>query len=669
MVDTDPLAIVDKPVSVEEDTQEPKPKKRRASKSQNGKVQSSRTIGQASRTLQACALCRKQKTRCFRSPENPESCLRCTFINAECSFKNSLGLVFPVSNTTGESEKLTQVMNGINEVLSILKSSTNGSGRSNGKIHNVTDLTPAHATEANEEQNSTIIDPVRSHKISPFSILNQHIPTNVPSPITRLINPSGKKLSLITADDIIGRDIISYARVIELIDDFRRNFGRWVLFPQELPTPVLVDQIRERSSLLLTSCCCISLRFSVGAEKNQVLYKRLVKHLTKDLNEALFANTVCLNSTSGHIEFLQSLVVLSIYSLSLSYMVNAVSDVDTGTPDDVVDYTNLNLDAWFLSSIGLTACISKSTLGGLVPRELETESQDFSVSVLFDNLSDDSQRLTVFRIYNHLCLLHLINCVFSGRMCTIDEIRINYCLATLNLPSATNFDGRMVSEIGILLITYNYIQLNLNDVRTIEECEAGFRLVREDIDIWYDQWEYLINQPAVQFVEFNYHVCSLIIYYNYSYFKSLLKGGRKPDTAKLYEEDGLQSILPLCDETSLLCMIRHAYEAIRVANGIDSDSYFAYLSDQLHFCFYFAGIVLVSFLRWVADSDALLKKLELSTAAYTGGNSTIDVMVDAVVRLVERLTIILGNNHTDILMAYRDGLHATLTRNFPRHLP
>ena len=38
-----------------------------------------RKYAQASRTLKACELCRKQKTRCFRSPENPNSCLRCRF--------------------------------------------------------------------------------------------------------------------------------------------------------------------------------------------------------------------------------------------------------------------------------------------------------------------------------------------------------------------------------------------------------------------------------------------------------------------------------------------------------------------------------------------------------------------------------------------------------------
>ena len=40
-----------------------------------------RRLAQASRTLKACELCRKQKTRCSRSIETSNSCLRCIFLN------------------------------------------------------------------------------------------------------------------------------------------------------------------------------------------------------------------------------------------------------------------------------------------------------------------------------------------------------------------------------------------------------------------------------------------------------------------------------------------------------------------------------------------------------------------------------------------------------------
>ncbi len=111
--------------------------------------------------------------------------------------------------------------------------------------------------------------------------------------------------------------------------------------------------------------------------------------------------------------------------------------------------TNFSLDPWYLSSVGLNTFLSKSAFGQLVQHKV-IDAATSPFTVLFQELDDEEQTLTVLRIYNHLTIVHLIQCVFSGRMCVLDEVRLNYCTATLSLAKLTNFDGRVVSEIEVL---------------------------------------------------------------------------------------------------------------------------------------------------------------------------------------------------------------------------
>lgn len=653
-------------------------KKRKLSKDKRDLVDegitANRKIGQASRTLKACDLCRKQKTRCFRSPEKPSSCLRCTFLNKTCSFETSPD-VLTTAVKVDDGNKLDLIYSGINEVLSLLKGKENSSKSRTHVLREtaIENLNDSPHTKYYDQQ-PTIISPSNAFKASPFSLMTNH--SQVPRPIRRLLRTSLPRPIL--NDDIISRGILPQSRVIELLDDFRRNYGRWVLFPLVIPTVILVERVRGRSSFLLTTCCCISLRFSLQTRENILLYRELLKHLVKDMNKALINYTSFPDSNEGDIEFLQALVILSIYSYSLTSMLGQIPEEDITIDESGIDISTLNLDAWYLSSIGLTTCISKSTFGRLFANPSSNKaSPDFSITILFDELNDENQKLTILRIYNHLCLVHLINCVFSGRMCTIDEIRINYCGAALSLPNATNFDGRMVSEIGILLIAYNYIQSNLNEVMPLDECIAGFEQVKEELTVWYNQWEYLINQPAIQFVEFNYHVCSLVIYYNFNYFKNGLECAQKfgPTLPSLFEEDNLRFILKNCDPESLIQMIHHAHEAVRFVKAIESDSYFAYLSDQLHFCFYFCGVMAVHLVKWLTDSNQgdLLEKLiidddedEILNNRDKGTKShNFEIILHEVNYLIHKFQLIGQDNANDILTSYHLGLELCVRENFP----
>ncbi|ODV81261.1 uncharacterized protein CANTADRAFT_339225 [Suhomyces tanzawaensis NRRL Y-17324] len=666
-------------------TKKKKPHNRKLSDVGRTSISENRKLAQASRTLKACDLCRKQKTRCFRSPENPLSCLRCTFLNKPCSFETTPDTIPTIPEPNGGDptlKKLDLIYSGINEVLRILKHGDAASAlRKSGQ-----ESIPHHdhnSDQANFEDHPTFQSPTNSLKASPFSIVTNQVSSHeIPTPILNLLD-----LSTIQTyrkhEDLITLSILTEQETIELTSNFRRNYGRWVLFPKNVDTRELVERIRFKSPLLLTTCCCLSLRFSLnGLDPDDVntvsrkrnTYRQLGKQLVKEVNQSLLKYTSLKGENDGDIEFLQSLVILSIYSFSLTSIMNGVGNrsleqdnqehgvlSDDGHENNL---DNINLDPWFLSSVGLTTFLSKSTFGKLF-QKMNVGDKNLSQSILLDNSdSNEYQTLTILRIYNHLCLVHLSNCVFSGRMCVIDEIRLNYCTSTLGLSSSTNFDGRMISEIGILLITYNFIQLNLNNSGSegcyisLEDCESNFEGVREELRAWYDQWEYLFDQAPLQFVELNYDFCNLVIYYSYNYQKSLLVTtghtiSQLDERASLYDENHIDFIFGFSDKDSLVKMIQHAYNVVRFVNVIESDSYFAYLSDQVHFCFYFSGICLIKLLRFVVETKqtGLLAKID-----HMEISDSLDGPVGDIKVLIHKFKSVGQGNEGDVITKYERGL-------------
>lgn len=651
-----------------------------------------RKFAQATRTPKACDLCRKQKTRCFKTAHDEISCSRCLFLNKECSFSqeqvHSQSPSYSENEISQESKtKLDLIHAGINELLSIVKAN-NGKGNISGsdaellltasgtlkniqsspcsissskkpKFNESTNMTSKISSEIEsmtEADSRPLFNcPIESFKIAPFSIVcNQIESSNIPESILNLLNLStveivpDKSSEYKKNNDIITLGLIAEVEAVDLMNKFRRNYGRWVLFPSNAPTDVLVERIRNKSPLLLTTCCCLSLRYlfkGIDSEhsellnKNKYNYRLLMNQLAKELNDSLLEYTTFQKSaaSNGDIEFLQALVILSIYSLSLSSI--------TSSPFNDIDNTvvhKLNLDAWYLSSIGLTTFISKATFGTLLRKPKNMGNADLPFTIFYDEVdSEEYQTLTILRIFNHLTLVHLINCIFSGRMCVIDEIRLNYCTSTLSLPSSTNFDGRMVSEISILLIAYNYIQLNLNDITstTLEECDINFSATKEDMNAWYNQWEYIFNQPTLQFVELCYHFCSLIVIYAYNFRRSTLIDDN-PQSFDIFDNNNVDYVLRNCDSRSLREMVSHACQLLKFVKAIDSDSYFAYLSDQVHFCFYFATILLIkilSFLRSqklqlvsdICNFDSVLKDINLLLVKFhTIQQNTDDVLAE-----------------------------------------
>ncbi|EGW34046.1 uncharacterized protein SPAPADRAFT_134248 [Spathaspora passalidarum NRRL Y-27907] len=564
-----------------------------------------RKLAQASRILKACDNCRKQKTRCFRSPENPNSCVRCHALNKSCSFET-----FNFDPYFTDNNKLDLIYNGINEVLGLLKNTPTMVAT---PISNSSSINSQQQENEKEDSNEFVDDstqfqsPPSSFITSPFLIISNSVPESVPSPIHKLLNPSKYHSE---PNDVISLSILSESDAITLMDEFRRDFGKWISLPIYISTKDWIDEIRIKSSLLLTTGCCITIGKTTSS-----LPVELSNKLIQDMNECILKYSFY-HRKDGIIEFLQAMVLLSTYSISISSL--------------VLD-SEANLDSWTLSQIGLSTFISSSTFGHL-------------------KATNDDITLTQLRIYNHLCLTHLFYCMISGRMCIIDEIRINQCYGTLSLLNATNFDGRMVAEINMILITYTFIQLN-NNVQDLSELDHNLMNVLEETKLWYQQWEYLFSQPTIQFVELNYHFCTILIYYGYEYHKSKITG-RKVE----FLSNASLNVLNYANEFSLIEMFNHAYSLVKEINNLEDDIGFSYLSDQIHFCFYFAALCLIKILYQCTTGKGYSEQL-----------SEKENVMEVVNTLVDKFSTISRGDSNNAAFKYKSGIEQILQSHFPEY--
>ncbi|KAI5958907.1 hypothetical protein KGF57_002341 [Candida theae] len=631
-----------------------------------------RKLAQASRTLRACELCRKQKTRCFRSPEYPTSCLRCRFLSKTCSFKLEESESASTTSTnaaTIDSQgnfKVDLILDRVNELLSIVKSGQMSSVEHAGNGVN----TPGQDQLINSDARlllETASSMQGHHQINSNSLLNVELleqttldfqsatPSFVTAPFTIVRNSMKNEFCPASIQNLYQSRIYSHSNrpsniielgimtekeVIDVVGNFRRNYGRWVSFPNSLSTENLVRDLQEKSPLLLTTCCCVSYRYSAGPNQdNQQRITRLAKVLIKELSHNFTQFASFANNDYGLVEFFQSLAVLSLYAGSISSVVT----------DEDPELAGFNLDPWQLSSIGITTFLTKSTFQLFKTKRSNTE--------------DGYETLTILRIYNHLCLVHLINSIFSGRPCILDDGRIRYCTTALTLFNATNFDGRMVSEINILYITYKYLQKNDDANNAPNLQDFHFNEVVKEIQTWFQNWEYLIQQPALQFAEFNYHFCSILIYLAHSFQKLQLAGGAGggvvggvsgviSDLNMFLQQDILDLILKQCQPQNLLSMYQHARDLLEHIKQISSESYFAYLSDQLHFCFYFSGVLLSRILRLAVTSN--LSHLEEFKDVNTKRGLT--RRLQPIVNLTRKIDGFLSDSDPVILAKYNTGL-------------
>lgn len=709
-----------------------------ATSKQKSAVSKPRRLGlvQSTRALKACDECRKGKTRCLKPSAVAVCCLRCLAGNIQCSLEieyrqrnpgaqlvrgvpvhlvaeeandapintdlppadvhihRKLDLIYSlVLEILGAVRSRDHVLPGDVKLLldaaSSMKSPVLGDSRGPNSRTRSLALTPVPGAEVLAAMGRAIpaeSDPLAfvshapSFSMSPFSVVARLV-SGVPRPIGNLLGLStlpDHKSYYEMADDVISEGILSETDAIDLMNDFRANYGRWVLFPLHVGTDELVANIRKRLSLLLTTCCCLLLRYTLNTRPNpgdidshrrkRNTFRRIMEHLVRDLDRlvmrhASFAGT---RSNSGDVEFLQAMVILLIYLLLLLLIVESTVDRESLLEDES-SVRDLSLDPWLLSGIGLSTFVLKAMSGGLGIGA--SPGSPLSYSMFFGITSDGGQpdipqTLTCLRIYNHLILVHLVSCVFSGRMCMVDEIRLNQCMALLELPTATNFDGRMVSEIGILLIAYNFVQVNLNVLaRDLENLDATLAAAVDEITVWYDQWEYLFTQPTLQFVEFCYDFCYLLIYYTYVHAKYRVVSG--PGMGDVSLVQSWDSLLGCAPKQAILEMVAHALHLVDFVNKVENDSYFAYLLDQIHFCFFFGALTLINTLYFLKKNDKLyyLDEVEsavISEATWRSALESVDVLVGKLERVAQ-------GNPDDILTTYMEGIKESKLRSFPLH--
>lgn len=588
----------------------------------------------------------------------------------------------------GDMKQLIEAINSKNRPPSASLSSSNMN--SSGSSHSIFDLgsnnnnssmnisesekffESPHVIEPDLESDpASLCSAAKLFQISPFCIVTRQMP-DVPQPILNLLNLlSFTQTERKVDNDIIDAKILSEVQVIELMKEFRSNYGRWVLFPIQMFTDELIRQLRRKSPFLLTTCCTISLRYLLNNKSGQLdsnealTYGSVFNHMRKDLQKAILKYTMGMEDFESDIEFLQAMVIISIYLFSLSAIASQLVESGLNTKD-IAELRNLKMDPWNLSGLALNKFVSSSCFGTLLRSKNVNYNSPDTTYPTFDN--DETQKITVFRTYNHLILIHLVSCILTGRMCVVDEIRLRHCNLSLGLHSATNFDGRMVSEISILLITYNYIQLNLNtdSVKTLNEVEESFLVVKLEVDSWYDQWEYLFRQPALQFVVFCYNFCYIQILFCYLHTKSLittmLPSRHTQDYTAFVNIDIIHILFNYSTDETLAKILYHSFHLVNFVLLVEDDLYFAYLSDQIYFFFYFGAIVLIKITKHLLDHEKLYCMNNVKDATIDEKNW--QAALTPITLLIEKFSRVAQNNAHDIITKYRLGIEKCFEENF-----
>lgn len=481
-----------------------------------------------SRASKACEICRRQKTRCFAS-SNSKCCLRCQTLGLQCSFLNGekLELQAPGPPISIES-RLETLDSNMAEVLRLLR------GGKSSTIY------------PDSEQGLTPFgQPSLTFLTSPFNLYGSLVrPELFPAPLARLYNPQ----MVVHDQDIITLGLISHSQALALLEYFKLHYNHWVSFPDDVSTSALLAGMRRRCSLLLTVCCCVSIRhFDAN------LRVKVYKHLLNRLQTELYQSMLVVPQT---IEFMQALTVMCIYASSLS-------------EGEIV------IDAWFYSGVALEHFITKDVLG---------------LVMSFDGLEPVTEfdALTAYRVWNHLCLVHLVNCIMSGRPCVLDQARLDLCRRTLELTSSTNFDGRMIAEIILQYHVYLFVQNSKN-----------LDGVEDDLKSWKDEWSYLFEQPTEQFVEMGYHYCYFVILWHWHCGNNRSTFDLSKDSIGRIAEGTFES----CSSIVLVRMVVHLLKVIKSLLSVKEDQGFKCLSDQVHFCGVFSATSLARIIPIISQME------------------------------------------------------------------
>lgn len=547
------------------------------------------------------------------------------------------------SDIMDQEHKLDIINNNVAEILNLITLNNNVVNSSNN-LHSVNSLNSIKSDYLPILQEPVNLSNISTqyHALAPINFLK----TLAETEIDKDNADSGGSLPLCLQqqlypshtfrppyEDILTSNILSLPDTIKLIDIFRDRYGRWLSFPSLISTKVLIKRIRLRCPLLLTASCFLSLKYGDPLLKAKV-WDKLYTIISREIH--------WLTSTySGSLEELQCLVILGAYSCELS---------DSVYNNNLDKSTLLLLDGWYLSGIGLTL-FEKINGYGLLDQMYGHETENlwkknkniierkigkFDTTVRspnrinliseiirddpdeqneyndngedYDEYDDDDvddndefNLLTLHRLWNGLVLIQLAYCLLYGRKSWISLDRLKP-REVADIASATNFDFRIISEIHIYLLGYKHILLNDDYEDTVN-----------GVKTWFNKWNVTFGQPSNQFIEIDYHLV-----------QSLIKIKQIKIDINSILIISKESILTIFDKIpNLLGLKLHTVAIVNLITTVTDDSYFAFLSDQIHLTIFYSTNILISVLSILSK---IKKSIDSVDIEINGHNNNAEIL-------------------------------------------
>ncbi|KAF2831243.1 hypothetical protein CC86DRAFT_136873 [Ophiobolus disseminans] len=426
------------------------------------------------RASQACAACRKQKTRCYETATG-RACLRCERLGQHCTLADNFQprmstceptvawpnntVAPPGEDQSARLERLEWTINTLTQRVNVLEAD-----RSHTDSHH--EEAAAYQTPVNEDQlisHSQNQGQSTDQNSAPLFVLRDvatdpGYPENKNNELQGFERAAFNSPSQGALDDIIVKRLVSPQEAYSLLALFQAHYARWVSFDKTTPTAVLLENVRKYP-LLLTACCLIAVRHS---SHESALH--LAPLLFKEAKSLL---SIALLSTPQPIEFFQGALILSMWSTTIAKV-------------------PLSFDSWLLSGFGLQHSIA-TTL--------------FNSSMINSGSGCSKPALDRLCVWNHICLVHLHYCVGTRRRAVIDRKDIDRCRLILGSENATNFETRMVAEIFLYWALYE----SFNSPVDLPRAQAA-------LQAWKSEWQYVFDRPRSQFLKMGFYFAQLLTY-------------------------------------------------------------------------------------------------------------------------------------------------------------
>jgi hypothetical protein len=278
-------------------------------------------------------------------------------------------------------------------------------------------------------------------------------------------------LSIQERYDLINRKLLDYETCYRLIEIALAHYGKWITY-DEVDFKSWFDAIRISSPLLF----CTLVLFGLRHYRLNNINKNLELDILQSIHQLL---SLSIYEVPQSKEFLQTTILLTHYSPSLSYK-------------------HIYFDSWWISSYGLIHFMTREMTMNLLVKSVKS-----------------SEKIHQYRLWNHLTISHLINCILSGRPCIIDEIRLDQCRDILDLQEANSFDAIIVAELCIILSLYNSLQFP-------EEIDISMK----ELDSIYSDWKYLADSVLLGGVIIGFYYFAKMMILRRFILKNLFQKGK-----------------------------------------------------------------------------------------------------------------------------------------------